>query len=113
MDNSIYEVTREEYKTFIEQIIPGCGKVETTNAGIYNFTYIISKKTGKKLCGRRIFIGENSHKAQPEKYYIYEYPDYDERRDPVPKTKVILETPKEVQAFFDAVSKMNKEKYND
>ena len=108
MDNSIYEVTRTDYKSFIEQIIPGCGRVEEVDAGIYHFSYIYSKKTNKKLCGRRIFKGENSHKHHPEKYYIYELPDDDERRAPIPKMRITLETREEVQAFFDALSKMNK-----
>lgn len=113
MNNSIYEVTRDDYKAFVEQIIPGCGKVEQVEAGIYHFTYIYSKKTGKKLCGKRSFIGENSHKKQPEKYYIYEMPEDSERRAPIPKMKLVLETREEVQAFFDAISKMNKEHKND
>lgn len=112
MNNDIYEVTRGDYKSFIEQIIPGCGHVEQTKAGIYNFTYIYSKKTGKKLCGKRTFTGE-SHKPHPEKYYIYEMPDDDERRDPIPKMKVVLKTREEVQKFFDAISKANKENKND
>ena len=113
MDNNIYEVTRSDYKSFIEQIIPGCGKVENVDAGIYHFTYIYSKKTNKKLCGKRTFIGENSHKQHPEKYYIYEFPDDDERRPPIPKMKITLETKEEVQKFFDALSQMNKEHKND
>lgn len=109
MNNEIYEVTRSDYKSFIEQIIPGCGIVKQTDAGVYHFTYIFSKKTGKKLCGKRTYIGESSHKKIPEKYYIYEMPDNDERRDPIPKTRLVLETRQEVQAFFDAMSKLNKE----
>jgi len=40
-------------------------------------------------------------------------PDNDERRAPIPKMKLVLETREEVQAFFDAISKMNKEHKND
>ena len=112
MDNSIYEVTRNDYKSFIEQIIPGCGIVKEIEAGIYHFTYIYSKKNNKKLCGKRTFIGKDEHKKHPEKYYIYEFPDDDERRPPIPKMKVTLETREEVQAFFDAISKMQKEQKN-
>lgn len=111
MNNDIYEVTRGDYKSFIEQIVPGCGHVEQTEAGIYNFTYIYSKKTGKKLCGKRTYIGE-SNKPHPEKYYIYEMPDDDERRAPIPKMKIVLETREEVQKFFDALAKANKENKN-
>lgn len=113
MNNSIYQVNREDYKSFIEQIIPGCGETKQESAGIYLFTYLYSKKTGKKLCGRRSFIGENSHKKEPELYYIYEMPDNDERREPIPKMKLVLNSKEEVQAFFDALSKANKENKND
>lgn len=113
MNNEIYEVTRNDYKSFIEQIIPGSGKVEQIDAGVYHFTYIYSKKTGKKLCGKRSYIGEDTHKKHPEKYYIYEMPNDDERRNPIPKIKVVLETREEVQKFFDALSKANKENKND
>ena len=40
-------------------------------------------------------------------------PDDDERRNPIPKMKVVLETREEVQKFFDAISKANKENKND
>jgi len=40
-------------------------------------------------------------------------PDDDERREPIPKIKLELETREEVQAFFDAISKINKEHKND
>ena len=113
MDNSIYEVNREDYKNFIEQIIPGCGRVETLEAGTYLFTYVYSTKTNKRLCGKKTFIGKNSHKKIPEKYYIYEMPDNDERRNPIPKMKLVLESQQEVQAFFNALSKLNKEQNND
>lgn len=112
MDNSIYEVNREDYKNFIEQMAPGSGQVKHVEAGIYHYTYIYSKKTNKKLCGKRTFIGENSHKKHPEKYYIFEMPDNDERRDPIPKVRLELKTKEEVQAFFNAISKMNKEQKN-
>ena len=112
MDNSIYEVTREDYKAFVEQIKHGAGRVETITAKSYQFSNIISQKTGKRLCGRKTFIGENSHKHIPEKYYIYEMPDDDERCAPIPKLRLHLETREEVQAFFNILSKMDKEKNN-
>ena len=109
MDNSIYEVTREDYKAFVEQIKRGAGRVEIITAKPYQFSNIISQKTGKRLCGRKTFIGENSHKHIPEKYYIYEMPDDDERCKPIPKLRLNLKTREEVQAFFNILSKMNKE----
>lgn len=111
MDNSIYEVTRDDYKAFVEQIKRGCGRVEIVTTKSYQFSNIISQKTGKRLCGRKTYIN-NNNKNIPEKYYIYEMPDDDERCKPIPKLRLNLETREEVQAFFNILSKMNKEKNN-
>ena len=45
----------------------------------------------------------------PEEYYIFKLPEPDEWGDAIPKRKIILETEEEVQAFFDALSKLKKE----
>lgn len=113
MNNNIYEVTRNDYKSFVEQIIPECREIENINAGIYHFTYIRSKKSKKRLCGRRTFIGKNINEKHPEKYYIYEFPEDEERRPPIPKLNITLETKEEVQAFFDAIFANNRENKND
>ena len=95
MDNSIYEVTREDYKGFVNQIKPECRDVKIEKIGTTHVAAkVFSKKTG-------------------EKYYIFEMPDWDERCEPVPVRKLVLETKEEVQAFFDAIAKLQKEKQND
>ena len=46
-DNSIYEVTRGEYKGFVEQIKPECRRVEVVEIdSIHTATKIFSVNTG-------------------------------------------------------------------
>jgi histidinol-phosphate/aromatic aminotransferase/cobyric acid decarboxylase-like protein len=45
-----------------------------------------------------------------EKYYIYNLPQPEERNPDIPKCRITLETREEVQAFLDAIARMNKEK---
>ena len=48
MDNSIYEVTREDYKGFVNQIKPECRDVKIEEIGTTHVAAkIFSKKTGK------------------------------------------------------------------
>ena len=56
-----------------------------------------NKNTNKLLCAREYCSLEDV----PEKYYIFEIPDNDERQAPIPKYQLKLETKEEVQAFFD------------
>lgn len=111
----IYSVSRQEYKAFVDEIKPECRDVQEFELSYYSkATKIFSKKTGKCLCSRVSFgqrvEGEERH---PEMYYIFEMPDDDERRAQIPKTKVILETPEQVQKFFDGLKKLREEFNND
>ena len=113
MDNSIYEVTREDYKGFVNQIKPECRDVKIEKIGTTHVAAkVFSKKTGKCLCSR-VSYSVDYGEPEPEKYYIFEMPDWDERCEPVPVRKLVLETKEEVQAFFDAIAKLQKEKQND
>lgn len=115
MNNSIYEVLRSDYVGFVEQIKPDCRKTEIVEIGNNHIaTKTISIKTGKCLCSRVSYSGKPEDEYyEPEKYYIFEMPDNDERQAPIPKYQLKLETKEEVQAFFDFLSKQNKEKHND
>ncbi len=113
MDNSIFEVTRNDYKGFVEQIKPECRKVVLEQIGTtHSAAKIYSNKTGKCLCSR-IFYSADFGEPEPEKYYIFEMPDDDERRPPIPVRKLVLNSKEEVQAFFDAIKKIQEEKQND
>ena len=109
MDNSIYEVDRDEYKTFIGQLNASMMDTEVYSYEDCTFTKILSKKTGKHLSTRI-----NDDKKQEEHYFIFNYPDDDERVEPKPILKVNFDTREEVQEFFNALSKLQKEaKKND
>ena len=99
MNEEIFEVTREDYKAFVERLIPGQGHIVEEN----NFIKIVSNKTEKCWCGRKKIEDE------PERYFIFDYPESDEWGPPIPKFKLNLETKEEVQALFDALAKMRKE----
>lgn len=98
-DISIYEVTRADYASFVETIKPEARRIEADET----HADIISLATGKCFC-RRV-MGEDEH----EHYYIFELPTAEEALPPKPKMRLELKTKEEVQAFFDAVSKMQKE----
>ena len=111
-DNSIYEVTRNEYKGFIEQIKPEHRRVETVEIDDrHTATKTFSINTGKCLCSRLTYIADYGE-PEPEKYYIFEMPENYERRAPIPKRQIVLESKEEVQAFFDFLAKQIKEEKN-
>ena len=112
LNNSIYEVTRDEYKGFVEQIKPECRRVEVVEINkTHTAAKIFSLKTGKCLCSRVSYTAEYGT-PEPEKYYVFEMPDDDERQAPIPKQQIVLETKEEVQAFFDFLAKKAKEENN-
>ena len=111
-DNSIYEVTRNEYKGFIEQIKPEHRRVETVEIDDrHTATKTFSINTGKCLCSRLTYIADYGE-PEPEKYYIFEMPENYERQAPIPKRQIVLESKEEVQAFFDFLAKQIKEEKN-
>ena len=113
INKSIYEVTRDEYKGFVDIIKPNAREIKIEDIGtIHIAAKIYSKKTGKCLCSR-IGCKPNCGFEEKEKYYIFEMPDDNERKAPTPVCKINLKTKEEVQAFFDFINKKQKEKKND
>lgn len=113
MNESIFEVTRNEYKGLIQELKPNGFKVENVDLDrTHTVSKIFSLKTGKCICSRITHHPKYSE-PEPEKYFIFELPDNDERNASVPVYHLNLETKEEVQAFFDFLSKQNKEKAND
>ena len=104
MDNSIYEVERDDYVGFLRQL-----NKEKTDMEVHEYPggHIIklrSQKTGKHLTSRIIDDEKNE-----EHYFIFEMPDDDERIEPKGVMKITLDTKEEVQAFFDALNKLQME----
>lgn len=108
---NIFSVSKEEYQSFVEQIKPEYRKVEIIDLSNYiKATKIFSKKTNKCLCSRVTYEERvEGEERNPEIYYIFEMPDDDERRAPIPKRKIYLNSKEEVQAFVNLVSKLQKE----
>ena len=109
---SLFSVTRNEYKVFVEQIKPECRRVETIELNRTSTAVkVFSKKTGKCLCSRVSYEPlVEGEERRPEEYYIFEMPDDDERQAYKPKAQLVLETREEVQAFVNLMSKLQKEK---
>ena len=100
-NKEIFEVTKADFRAFAERLKPDCCRTETTQPEedfLQMYTY--SNRTGTLLCGREKKLDS------PEKYYIFNYPEEDEWGPPIPKMKITLETKEEIQALFEAISKM-------
>lgn len=106
MDNSIYEVTRDDYVGFLQQIKPEAMKEETEKLNDFIFIKTYSINSGIHLCSKIIPIKDN--KMDIPHYYIFNMPDDQERQPPKPVRKIVLETKEEVQEFFNILSKISK-----
>lgn len=105
---SIYEVTRADYTSFVEQIKPEYRKVEVVEIDpIHTATKIFSPNTGKCLCSRVTYTAEYGD-PEPEIYYIFEMPENYERLAPIPKMRITLNSKEEVQKFFDYFAQKQK-----
>lgn len=107
MNNDIYEVTRDEYAGFIGQLNKQMMDVEQLYQEDMTIVKIKSKNTGIHLCTR--IIPEEGE----EHYFVFNMPADDERITPKPVLKITLNDKEEVQAFFNALNKLQQEKDND
>ena len=103
MDNSIYEVERDQYAGFIGQLNKQMMDVEQFYESNMTVMKIKSKNTGKLLCTRLIPEDDVEH------YYIFNMPEDNERIAPKPVMKITLENKEEVQSFFNALNKIQSE----
>ena len=104
MDNSIYEVDRDDYIGFLGQLNKTMMDVEQFYEQDCSIIKIKSKKTGTHLCTNIIPSDENEH------YYIFNMPLDEERVEPKPVLKITLNNKDEVQAFFNALNQLQQEK---
>jgi len=107
MDNSIYEVERDDYAGFIGQLNKEMMDVEQFYEENATIMKIISKATGQHLCTRIIPDEGEEH------YYVFNMPLPEERVAPKSVLKIILDDKEQVQNFFNALNKMQQEKTND
>ena len=114
MNDSIFEVSRSDYVNFVKTIKKDAREIREIQLDKWNKAIkIYSKKTGKCLTSRVINLFTDEENHIPEKYYIFELPDNDERLPPIPNTNITLSTKEEVQKFFDYIAKQQKENKND
>ena len=107
MDNSIYEVERDDYAGFIGQLNKEMMDVEQYYEQDMTIVKIKSKTTGIHLCTRIIPDEGKEH------YYVFNMPLDEERVAPKPVMKINLNTKEEVQAFFNALNKLQQEAHKD
>ena len=107
MDNSIYEVSRDEYAGFIGQLNKQMCDIEQFYEDKMTIMKIKSKATGTHLCTRIIPEDDVEH------YFVFNMPAENERVAPKPVMKINLETREEVQAFVDILNKLQQEKKDD
>ena len=107
--NEIYEVSRDEYVGFLNQIKPDARFNETIEDENYFFIKVYSKNNGTHFCTRIMpkTTDEEGH------YYIFNMPADNERCEPIAIQKIKLETREEVQNFFDILSKIQKGEIDD
>ena len=106
MKDSIYLVDREDYKALVERLKVEKIRTEKIEEREYSILKVFGINSDDCICSRKTY---NEGKF-PEEYYIFKLPEDDEWGPPVPKRKIVLETKEEVQAFFNALSKLQKEK---
>ena len=107
MDNSIYEVDRDEYAGFIGQLNKQMMDVEQYYENNMTIMKIKSKKTGTLLCTRIIPDDDIEH------YFVFNMPEDDERIIPKPILKITLNDKEDVQNFFNILNKLQQEKKDD
>lgn len=107
MEDNIYEVSRDEYVGFVSQINPRAKTIrqETTESSTIIKTYSATNK--KLLCAREIY-----KESEEEHYYVFEMPPEEDRIAAKPVQKIVLESKEQVQAFFNALSQLTKERKN-
>lgn len=109
MNNDLYEVTRDEYVGFLGQIKPDARATETFELDDYKVIKTFSIKTNTHFCSR--FIPKNDD--EEEHYYVFNMPENEERCPPTPVQKFVLQTPEEVEIFFNLLGKAQRGELND
>ena len=99
LDKEIYEVERDEFTGFKDQLKMSCIQSEIKNEEDKQVENFYSITTGALLCAR-----ECDRDTGDFKYYVYNMPEDDERK-PAPRKRLIeLQTREEAQKFFDYIT---------
>lgn len=101
MDNSIYEVDRDEYAGVVSQINPDTSDIETYHEE-YGTIIKIKNKNGIHFTSRIIPKDEN----EDEHYFVFNLPQAEDRLPPKVIHRITLKTRDAVQDFFNALNQL-------
>ena len=111
-DDEVYEVTRDEFKGFMDELKPDCFDYEEYGYVEDDREIKITSKDGK-----RHFASIKSYFHDEDEiinhHYIYEMPHEDERQASKVIRKITLGSKEDVQAFFEILNKLQGEKKNE
>lgn len=108
MENEIFEVERSEFKGFIDQIKPEMIVQTKTFEEEYSITSFYSRNTNK--CLAKIYVPNPETENLKIHFYVFEMPEDNERRAAKPVQCFTIETMEELQAFFEILNKLKKDK---
>ncbi len=103
MNKDIFEIDYDGYIGFLSQIRKSSYYSQLTDIDEnHKELSIYSVKTNKLLASQIVDKDDN------KTFYVYEMPDDDERCAAPAVTKIELQTPEEVKAFFDILNQATK-----
>ena len=106
MFEDTYEVSRDEFRGFTQQIKPECIDSVNLHYDDYHEVKLVSKD------GQRHFASVKQYPKEDDvHYFVYEMPLPEESQAAKPVRKIVLETKEEVKAFFDALNKVQENKH--
>ena len=107
MDNSIYEVERDDYMGVVRQINPATAIIEKFSEDNYSILKIKNKEG----------VHFTTLIAAPDEdeihYYVFTLPQGEDCLPPKAVRKITLETKEEVQHFFNALAQLQKGELHD
>ena len=106
--NEIYEVSRDEYIGFLEQIKTDCKETEIIGRGEPYTELNVFSKDGQRHFTTQTIISKEEDEPSEIKYYIFDMPLPEERCAPKIVRKMTLTSKEEVQAFLDVLAKIQK-----
>lgn len=108
MENNIFEVTYDEYKGFVDQLIKD--KIVSSIANDENYTSvsIYSIKTHNRLAA--IYTPMENNEDTKVHYFVYNMPEDDERKSARPVQQIKLENTDEIKAFMALLNEINRKK---
>ena len=107
-DDELYEVTRDEFKGFMDQIKPDCFDRVDLGYDSYREVKVISKDGLRHFASIKQFPdSDDIH------YFVYEMPNDDERQEAKVIRRFTLGSQEDVKTFFEILKQIQGEKEHD